>query len=378
MPYEILLYYRYTAISDPKGFAVAERARCERLNLKGRIIVGKEGLNGTVEGTAENTQKYIDELSAIPNFAETHFKRSAGTGNAFPRLSIKVREEIVSGHLGPHDVNPGEITGKYIYAEQLHDWISSGKEFYIVDMRNNYEHKIGFFKNSILPPLKNFRDLPKVLPILKHLKNKTIVTVCTGGVRCEKASGFLVKNGFTDVYQLYGGIVTYMEKYPEKNFKGKLYVFDGRITMGFNNPNIPHEIVGKCDKCGVPSERYVNCSLKSCNAHFICCESCSEKTGEVFCTKKCARDSVRVASGKKLWFKAKRYGYGWTPATWQGWLVLIVYILVVIENFWRIDSRSHSVSDTLINFVPPTLLFTMLLIFICYWRGEQPRWRWGK
>lgn len=287
MSYEILLYYRYTTIADPEGFAQKQRVLCHNLDLKGRIIIGREGLNGTVEGSVANTQKYVDALTALPDFADTHFKRSTGTGNAFPRLSIKVREEIVSGHLGPHDVNPAQITGKYIHAEELHNWIHNKKEFYIVDMRNDYEHKIGRFDNSILPPLKNFRDLPKVLPILKHLKNKTIVTVCTGGVRCEKASGFLVKNGFADVYQLYGGIVTYMEKYPEEDFKGQLYVFDGRITMGFNNPNIAHEIIGRCDKCAAPSERYVNCSLKTCNGHFICCEQCTEKTGQVFCSLWC-------------------------------------------------------------------------------------------
>lgn len=287
--FEILLYYKYTPITDPETFLGEQRVLCEKLGLKGRIIIAKEGLNGTVEGTKENTQKYIDAMRADPRFADMNFKRSVGTGSAFPRLSVKLRNEIVSLHLGEEDFSPVETTGKYVSAETLHEWIHTGKEFYIVDMRNDYEHKIGYFKNSILPPLKNFRDLPAVLPTLEHLKNKTVVTVCTGGVRCEKASGFLVKHGFTDVYQLENGIVTYMEKYPEEDFLGQLYVFDGRITMAFNSPDKEHQIVGRCEKCNTPSERYVNCSLKSCNAHFICCEKCNEATGDVFCSNTCKK-----------------------------------------------------------------------------------------
>ncbi len=288
MAYEILLYYKYTHIEAPEELVRLQEELCERLNLKGRIIIASEGINGTVEGVPENTQLYIDEMIKDGRFSDMNFKRSEGTGTAFPRLSIKLRSEIVSAHLGEDDVNPAQTTGKYLSAEELHAWIHSDKEFYIVDMRNDYEHKIGYFANSILPPLKNFRDLPKILPELEHLKDKTVVTVCTGGVRCEKASGFLVKHGFSDVYQLHNGIVTYMEKYPEEDFKGKLYVFDGRVVMGFNNPHTPHEVVGKCDKCQQPSENYVNCNLKSCNMHFICCELCKEQNGQVFCSKACS------------------------------------------------------------------------------------------
>lgn len=286
--HQILLYYKYTPVEDPELFASQQRMLCEDLGLKGRIIIAHEGLNGTVEGTLENTEKYVTAMLADPRFATMNFKKSPGTGAAFPRLSIKVRQEIVSLHLGDEDFSPTHITGTYLPPETLHDWIHSDKEFYIIDMRNDYEHKIGFFKNSILPPLKNFRDLNHVLPQLEHLKNKTVVTVCTGGVRCEKASGFLIKHGFTDVYQLENGIVSYMEKYPEEDFAGKLYVFDNRITIGFNSPMVQHEIVGRCARCTAPSENYVNCKLKTCNAHFLCCRACEIQNGGVFCSTDCA------------------------------------------------------------------------------------------
>lgn len=285
--YEILLYYKYTTVDDPYELCQAQRLLCERLGLKGRIIVAPEGINGTVEGTVENTQKYIYETTKDPRFGDMVFKRSQGTGNAFPKLSVKARSEIVSAHLGDADVNPARVTGKYVEAQELHDWIHSKKEFYITDMRNDYEHAVGFFKNSILPPIGHFRDLKKILPTLEHLKSKTIVTVCTGGVRCEKASGFLVTQGFNDVYQLHNGIVSYMEKYPNEDFAGKLYVFDGRVTMAFGESR-EAEVVGRCAKCLAPSENYVNCSQPTCHAHFICCTACLNKRGEAFCTWWCA------------------------------------------------------------------------------------------
>jgi UPF0176 protein len=291
--FQVLLYYKYVPIANPEALQKEQEDLCKKLNLKGRIIVSKEGINGTLEGLTADTEKYVEEMVKNPLFQDVHFKRSVGTGSAFPKLSIKVRSEIVSAHLDGDDLNPNEITGKYLTAEELHEWFSSQKEFYIVDMRNDYEHKVGYFKDTIFAPFSNFRDLPKVLPALEHLKNKTILTVCTGGVRCEKASGFLVKHGFSDVYQLYGGIVTYMEKYPNEHFKGKLYVFDGRVVMGFNTDSPEHEIVSKCDKCGAVSDRYVDCAYKHCKGHrhFICCENCSEKDGKSYCSEECLQKS---------------------------------------------------------------------------------------
>lgn len=286
---QILLYYKYVAIEDPVQFAAEQTELCQKLELTGRIIVAHEGLNGTVEGSKKNTEAYIAKLIKDPRFKDTDFKKSSGTGTAFPKLSIKVRSEIVSGHLGSEDINPAKVTGKYLTAEELHQWIDEGKKFYLVDMRNDYEQAVGYFDNSILAPFHNFRDLPKVLPVLNSLKDQTIVTVCTGGVRCEKASGFLVKNGFKDVYQLYGGIVTYMEKYPNEDFLGKLYVFDGRVTIGFNADDPGHRIVGKCRTCGNPADNYYDCKNLFCakKRHFISCQSCLEQT-QGYCSAECS------------------------------------------------------------------------------------------
>lgn len=279
MPHQILLYYAYTCVEHPVVLCERQRALCRDLDLKGRILISEEGINGTVEGSIEATEAYIQACQEEPEFRDVVFKRSEGTGHALPKLVVKLRKEIVSAHLGTEDVDPLVTTGKRLSAEDLHDWIHSDREFYIVDMRNDYEYAVGRFENSILPPLGNFRDLRSAIPALDHLRGKTVVTVCTGGVRCEKASGFLVQSGFDDVYQLQDGIVTYMEKYPNQDFKGALYVFDGRITMDFNRKLPGYEIVGRCELCGAPSEHFENCADDDCHRHLICCEACLPPDG---------------------------------------------------------------------------------------------------
>lgn len=279
--YTIILFYNYVSILNPEGLKENQLKICKSLDLKGRVIVAKEGINATLEGETENINKYLENLLGDSRFSNTHIKKSVGTGNAFPKLSVKNRKEIVSLHL-EEDINPKEITGKRLRPENLKEWYESGKEFYVIDMRNDYEFKIGRFKDSIYMPVQNFRDIPKALSYIEHLKDKTVVPVCTGGVRCEKASGLLVREGFKDVYQLDGGIVTYMEKYPASEFLGTLYVFDKRITMDFD-PKDKHIVIGKCELCNQSSERYVNCKNKMCNKHFICCLKCSPEEQSPYC-----------------------------------------------------------------------------------------------
>ncbi|HWY79842.1 MAG TPA: rhodanese-related sulfurtransferase [Candidatus Sulfotelmatobacter sp.] len=287
--YQVLLYYKYVLVPEPEKARAEQQELCLNCNVKGRIIVAEEGINGTIEGLVSDTEKYIKAMEKIPYFKGIIYKRSIGTGNAFPKLSVKCRPEVVTTKI--KNLNPIRVTGKYLSAEELHQWFKEEKEFYIVDMRNDYEYTSGYFENFIPSGIHNFYDLPDVLPRLAHLKNKTVVTVCTGGIRCEKASGFLVTNGFKDVYQLKDGIQTYMEKYPNRHFKGKLYVFDGRMTIGFNTNSPEHEIVGSCKSCGIACDAYVNCEYNMCHYHYICCVQCRDKeTGLAFCKKECKQN----------------------------------------------------------------------------------------
>lgn len=280
--YEIILFYKYVYIANPEALMREQRSIQEQLGLKGRTIVSTEGINATMEGTSENIEQYLSHLFSDVRFQNTHIKRDPGTGHAFPRLSVKVRPELVSLGLGVCDIDPNVLTGIHLSPDELHQWFQDGKEFYIIDMRNAYEHQVGYFEGSIMPPMDNFRDLPKFMESISHLKHKTVLTVCTGGVRCEKASGYLLSNGFTDVYQLDGGILSYMRKYPNENFLGKLYVFDGRISVGFYTDDPKHQVVGQCWVCKKQSERFTNCVLDDCNRKMIACEECQNRLGASF------------------------------------------------------------------------------------------------
>lgn len=283
--YDIILFYKYTRIENPEALKNTQRELCEKLGLKGRVIIAREGINATLGGLASKLDKYVLSLKADPHFSGIQIKRSEGAPDAFPRLQVKVRPEIVTAKLGSDDVDPTKLIGTHLPPETLHEWIRAGKQFKIVDMRNEYEFKSGHFKNSIFSGMKHFRDLSKVVPALAHLRDETVVTVCTGGVRCEKASGYLKQKGFKDVYQLDGGILTYMEKFKNNDFLGKLYVFDSRLTMAYVSDG-KRVVVGRCDKCSASSENYINCYYPTCHAHFICCESCIKKNN-VYCGLKC-------------------------------------------------------------------------------------------
>ena len=265
MQTQVLLFYKYVTIDDAAVLATHMRGQAERLNLLGRIIVAEEGINGTVEGSIENTEAFAGILVADERLADMSIKRSAGKGGAFPKLSVRVRAEIV-GTRFPKDVDPRVRTAPRVSAEELHEWFRTGDDFVVVDMRNSYEFSAGRFKDSIDPGLENSRDLSGVVDKLIPLKDKKVVTVCTGGVRCEKMSAYLLHKGFSDVHQLQDGIHAYMEKFPGEDFEGTLYTFDQRIVMDFGGER---KIVGKCDWCQDATERYVICAKIDCHVHFL-------------------------------------------------------------------------------------------------------------
>lgn len=288
---QVLLFYKYVTIEDPEALKTSVRSFALRHQLLGRILVAEEGINGTVEGTIENTEAFALDLLADPRLSDMNIKRSEGTGESFSKLYVKVRDEIVGTHFPKH-VDPRVRTAPRLSAEELRAWYEEGKDFVVVDMRNDYEYQSGHFKDSVNPGLGNSRDLPEALPKLELLKNKTVLTVCTGGVRCEKMSAFLLENGFEDVYQLENGMHGYMEKYPGKDFEGTLYTFDKRLTMDFGGDRI---VIGRCKRCGDSTEKYVNCANDLCHLHFIACEVCQQPEG-TFCSLECSETLLATTS----------------------------------------------------------------------------------
>ena len=248
MEFVVLLYYAFVPISDPTQFMDSQLELCTNLGLKGRILVGDEGVNGTVSGPSEATQAYKEVMWADERFLTMEFKESCSDVVPFPKLKVKARAEIISLHDASLDL---EDKGEYISPDNLHALYQTGEEFYILDARNNYESIEGSFKGAVTPDINHFRDLPGVINAYDELKGKKIVTYCTGGIRCEKASALLRQRGFKDVYQLEGGIVSYIMKYPNTNFEGDCYVFDDRMRLT-QEEIATHGAVSRAPQCQVP------------------------------------------------------------------------------------------------------------------------------
>lgn len=282
--FKIILFYKFVDIENPEQFRDEQKKLCESLGLKGRLLIGTEGVNGTFEGTVENIEKFKEEFKKDLRFSDLVFKESAGTGNGFSKLKIKVRPEIVTLGAGKFDVK--NETAKEISADEFDALYESGEDFVVLDLRNDFEVEAGYFEKTFDPKLKNFRDLPEMLPKLKEeLKGKKIISVCTGGIRCEKATCLMNREGFEDLYQLKDGIHTYMAKYPGKHFKGSLFVFDNRmVTPVVETPNL--EVVGKCIFCDKSCEDFYNDDSVRPSRKVICCLDCVTEKGKSF--RKCA------------------------------------------------------------------------------------------
>lgn len=285
MKHKVILFYKYEPIADPEEYVADTKVFCAEHNLRGRVLIAHEGINGTIVGAPEDVDAYIDWMKNDDryDFSDVDFKDSPGEGDEFPKMKVKLKKEIVNLGL-EEDVNPREVTGTYMEPEELHDLIHSGEEHYIIDMRNTHEFAVGRFTNSIDPGMKYFRNLPDVMEKIEGLKDKKVVTVCTGGIRCEKASGYLKTQGFKDVSQLHGGMHRYIEQFGGDGWDGALYVFDKRKVM---RPETGHTIVGECVHCGRLDETYRDCAHNRCGEHFIACDACLGEDGQPYCSKEC-------------------------------------------------------------------------------------------
>ncbi|MGC4377082.1 rhodanese-related sulfurtransferase [Fictibacillus sp. Mic-4] len=276
MPYRILLYYKYVPIDDPENFAKEHLKYCKELGVLGRILVSEEGLNGTISGTVEQTNKYMEDLRKDPRFSDIEFKIDESEKHAFKKIFVRPKKEIVTWRL-EEDVKPYELTGKRLSPKEFYEALQD-EDTVVVDVRNDYEYEIGHFRGALRPDVKASREFPEwVRKNLDQYKDKKIITYCTGGVRCEKFTGFLLKEGFKDVGQLHGGIVSY-GKDPEVKgqlWEGKCYVFDERISVPINQ--VEDVVIAKCYYCGKPEDRYVNCANPECNRQHVCCVECEEK-----------------------------------------------------------------------------------------------------
>jgi UPF0176 protein len=275
---KILLYYKFTPIKDPEAVRLWQRALCEQLNLKGRILISEHGLNGTVGGDMDDLKAYVKQTKAFTPFKGITFKWSDGTRDSFPRLSIRVRPEIVTFGV-PEEIKVDEKGivggGKHLKPEQVHELVKERGDVVFFDGRNTYEAAVGKFKNAVVPQTRTTRDFIAELESDKYndIKDKPVVTYCTGGVRCEVLSALMKNRGFKEVYQIDGGIVKYGEKYKDDGlWEGSLYIFDQRMGTKFSDKAVD---IGVCVHCGVKTSNYENCALMSCNDLVLICENCA-------------------------------------------------------------------------------------------------------
>lgn len=286
--YRVLLFYKYITFPDPEKFCMEHLLFCQQNNILGRVWIAHEGINGTVSGLREDIEKYKSEIRKYPEFSDIWFKEDLNDAHAFNKIHVRVKKEIVNASFGEVDLSR---TAKRLKPEELNKFYESGKEFIIVDARNDYESRIGKFKSAITPVMNTFREWTEVAEELKPYKDKTIVTYCTGGIRCEKASAYLVEKGFKDVYQMDGGIWNYINQFPDKYWEGSVFVFDERrIVTPNTNEEIKH--IGKCYYCGSLSSYYINCHNQDCDKLLITCYECKVKN-DYCCSDSCRRSPNR-------------------------------------------------------------------------------------
>ena len=282
---KILLYYAFTPLADPDAVRLWQRDLAASLGLRGRILISKDGLNGTLGGELGAMKRYVRKTRAYPAFKHIDFKWSEGSGLDetgasldFPKLVVKVRDEIVSfGAPGELRVDDSGVVGGGIRLtpDALHDLVAArGDDVVFFDGRNALEAAIGRFRDAVVPDVETTRDFVELLDSGEYdeLKGRPVVTYCTGGIRCEVLSSLMVSRGFGEVYQLDGGIVRYGERFGDDGlWQGSLYVFDKRGAIEFSDHA---KVIGACVVCGTPANRTANCADASCATERVVCGSC--------------------------------------------------------------------------------------------------------
>lgn len=280
--HKILLYYRFTPLADPEAVRLWQWELCTRLGLTGRILISGHGINGTVGGTVEACKQYVKATRQYPAFADIDWKWSAGTGRDFPRLSVRARPEMVTfGVPGEIEVDASGVVGggRHLTPQELHALVDARDDVVFFDGRNAWEAEIGRFRGAVVPHTDTTADFVADLDSGRHdhLKDKPVVTYCTGGIRCEVLSALMVNRGFAEVYQLDGGIVRYGETYGDDGlWEGSLAVFDGRMRIEFSEHAA---VLGTCASCGAPTSDVRRCRAPladghACNNRVLVCDAC--------------------------------------------------------------------------------------------------------
>ncbi len=284
-PRKTISFYKYFPINEPSVFRDELFKALADLKVFGRIYVATEGINAQVSVPHSKFESFKSYLNSIPPLTGVRLNIAIDDdGMSFWVLKIKVREKIVADGINDATFSM-ENKGRYVNADQFNQ-LTTDPDTIVVDMRNHYEYEVGHFEKAIEVPSDTFREqLPMVADMLKDAKDKNIIMYCTGGIRCEKASAFMLHKGFSNVFHLEGGIINYANEVTEQGlqnkFRGKNFVFDNRL-----GERITDEIIATCHQCGTPADTHVNCDNEGCHLLFIQCENCNQKF-EGCCSKEC-------------------------------------------------------------------------------------------
>ncbi|MCB0338718.1 MAG: hypothetical protein KDD53_03895 [Bdellovibrionales bacterium] len=286
--YVITTFYKFLPLTEQEVEHLQGTllALGEELDLLGLILVAKEGVNGTVASSRSSIDKLTETLLSL--CGEMQFKESSASKPPFPRMKVKIKDEIVA--IGNPELIPPAPVNRHLSPSEFNDMLENHKEeIILLDTRNTYETDIGKFRNALTPPLDKFNEFPKYVESANLPKDKTILMYCTGGIRCEKAILEMQKNGYENVYQLQGGILKYLEEFPNKHFDGECFVFDHRVAV--QQDLSPSETFKLCPHCGDPGSSKIVC--KNCGASSTICEDCKKAEKNQTCSKNCRYHFVR-------------------------------------------------------------------------------------
>jgi UPF0176 protein len=284
-PRTTLSFYRYFPIGDPRAFRDQLYAVLNALNVFGRIYVAAEGINAQVSVPRSGFHRLRESLGALPGLEGVGLNVAVDDdGRSFWVLKIKVREKIVADGINDPAFDMSH-RGKYVDAAGFNR-LTDDPGTIVVDMRNHYEYEVGHFEEALEVPSDTFREqLPMAAAMLEDKKDQAIIMYCTGGIRCEKASAYLLHKGFKNVYHLQGGIVNYAHSVREQGlankFRGKNFVFDHRLGERING-----EVIARCHQCGQPADTHTNCRNEACHLLMVQCEACATRL-EGCCSTAC-------------------------------------------------------------------------------------------
>lgn len=286
-PYWVLAFYKFTSIENPQQEVARQKKYLKELDSSGRIYISEQGINAQCCLLGSDAQKYIDWLKSDERYADVLVKVQYWHEHCFPRLTVKYREQLAALDK-PFDINN---TGTHLSPEDWKKMLDQaeerGEKPLLLDVRNQYEYELGHFEGSVAPNCKTFREYNNFFEKVReeHGEDTPVMMCCTGGIRCEIYSSLMKDHGFKNIYQLDGGIINYGEKVGAKHWKGKLFVFDDRMSVPISEKE-QAPVIAKCHFCNEPSEHYYNCADMDCNHLFIACDACLEEY-EGCCGKEC-------------------------------------------------------------------------------------------